>query len=84
MTECPRLLSRTFLRWKIYLSGMNTAAAREALGLAWSNGVDWVNYVGHGGLDRLAEKPCLPRPTCPDSSTKSVRRSSQQIGRAHV
>lgn len=51
-----RLLPRTFSRQKIYLSGTNTAAAREALGLAWSNGVDWVNYVGHGGLDRLAER----------------------------
>ena len=61
------MLPSTFSRQKIYLSGTatGTAEAREALGLAWSNGIEWVNYVGHGGLDRLAEEALLAKSDVP-------------------
>ncbi len=46
-------------RQKIYLNGMTLSQARTALRSAVTNGALWVNYIGHGGLDRLAQEGVL-------------------------
>jgi hypothetical protein len=44
---------------RIYLSELTVADARERLWQAWMSGVAHVHYIGHGGLDRLAEEALL-------------------------
>lgn len=39
---------------RIYLSSMPLSAARTELLQGIQNGASWVNYLGHGGLDRLS------------------------------
>ena len=43
----------------IYLSELSVADAREQLFAALSSGVSYVNYIGHGGLDRFAAESLL-------------------------
>jgi hypothetical protein len=44
---------------RIYLSEMAPADAREALFTALAEGVGFINYLGHGGAERLAEEGLL-------------------------
>ncbi|MBN1551331.1 hypothetical protein JW979_07675 [bacterium] len=43
----------------IYLSELPISIARNRLRSSLENGVDYVNYIGHGGLDRFADEGLL-------------------------
>ena len=40
---------------QIDLNTLDTETAREQLFGLWSSDVRWINYIGHGGLDRLSD-----------------------------
>jgi hypothetical protein len=44
---------------RIYLSQTALEAARTATFGAFAAGTEWVNYIGHGGLDRFADEGLL-------------------------
>ncbi|UCG77246.1 MAG: lamin tail domain-containing protein [Nitrospirota bacterium] len=44
---------------KVYLSESSPAVVHNAVMDALNNGIDMVNYIGHGGLDRIADEGLL-------------------------
>ncbi len=54
-----RVIPAAFTKQKIYLSEKTIGEARTELLNAWNAGTVLVNYVGHGGLDRLSQEGLL-------------------------
>jgi len=48
-----------YTKTRIYLSEMTTAAARMAIQAGVKNGALLMHYIGHGGMDRLAQEGML-------------------------
>jgi len=48
-----------YTKTRIYLSEMTTAAARTAIQAGVKNGALLMHYIGHGGMDRLAQEGML-------------------------
>lgn len=53
------LLPSAMVAERVYLGELPLAKAREALKTQWNEGVGFVNYLGHGGLDRWAGEGLL-------------------------
>jgi len=48
-----------YVKHRVYLSELGFAAARTQLATLWNGGLSLVNYLGHGGLDRLTAEGLL-------------------------
>lgn len=57
--DIAALVPESYTREKVYLSALPINQARTRLRSAITNGAVWVNYIGHGGLDRLAQEGVL-------------------------
>ena len=53
-------------RQEIDLNNENLEAARDRLFSMWQGQLGWVSYVGHGGLDRLADEGLLTQADVPE------------------
>lgn len=53
-------------RQEIDLNGESLQAARDRLFSMWQGALGWVSYVGHGGLDRLADEGLLTQADIPE------------------
>ena len=53
-------------RREIDLNDENLEAARDRLFSMWNGPLGWVSYVGHGGLDRLADEGLLTQTDVPE------------------
>ncbi len=55
-TPWPRSLPPDYTASRVHLDTTTAAAGRQAILQAVNDGVVAFNYIGHGGLDRLAEE----------------------------
>jgi hypothetical protein len=53
------LVPSSYQTQHLYLSHMSTDQARAALFDSFDAGVTWINYIGHGGVDRFAGEGLL-------------------------
>ncbi|MBP7589133.1 MAG: hypothetical protein KBA72_14355, partial [Thermoanaerobaculia bacterium] len=58
-------LPHDFTVAKVYLDAQTPAAAHDAVVAAIQGGTNYVQYVGHGGLDRLADESVLTNADVP-------------------
>jgi len=64
--ELARLLPAATSPWRIYMSDHSLPEARSALFRRLTDGTGILNYLGHGGLDRLQEDGLLTSDDVPD------------------
>lgn len=57
--ELGQLIPADFAKQRVYLNEMTVGAARTAIQNGVQNGALLVNYIGHGGMDRLAQEGML-------------------------
>ena len=57
---------------RVYLSELEIDEARSELFTTADAGVSWINYIGHGGLDRFADEGLLLTSDTPDLAAASV------------
>ena len=53
------LVDPAYARQRVYLSELGAQAAHAALAQDWNAGAAFLNYFGHGAMDRLAEEALL-------------------------
>jgi hypothetical protein len=58
------------LRREIDLNGENLQEARARLSAMWEGPLAWLSYVGHGGLDRLADEGLLTQTDVPSLASQ--------------
>lgn len=57
--ELEAILPAEFTVGKVYLDSLSAPAAHDAIVAAFQTGTNYVQYVGHGGLDRFADESLL-------------------------